>query len=157
MPTNKNVHRLNRYAAVKLRQRLAQTSKKSAKALYNDFLFRGWIPESGNGELLSESGFKRQLTIVRRDMNHSFSSYSISFLYRGITTAYRNLYGRSKAQLILVVSTAHWKYHLGKSEVVHLQFVVVLGTVYISRIHHIFLLGLHTQTPKNQSHSPNSS
>jgi len=100
MPTNKNVHRLNRYAAVKLRQRLAQTSKKSAKALYNDFLFRGWIPESGNGELLSESGFKRQLTIVRRDMNHSFSSYSISFLYRGITTAYRNLYGRSKAHRV---------------------------------------------------------
>lgn len=101
MPTRKKVYRSDRYAAVKLRQRISQELRsdrpKSMRASYNFFLVQGWIPEKGNGELLGEIGFKHQRQLVKRDIHHGFSDYFIVFLHRAIVTGYKEFYNRGSA------------------------------------------------------------
>lgn len=100
MPTNK-ISRIDRFAAVKLRQRIAQELRsnkpRSVRASYNFFLVQGWIPEKSSGELLLETGFKGQVEVVKKDLNNNFSNYFISFLHRAITTGYKEFYNRGSA------------------------------------------------------------
>lgn len=99
MPTNK-ISRIDRFAAVKLRQRISQELRsnkpRSVRASYNFFLIQGWIPEKGNGELLEELGFKGQVQLVKKDMNSSVSAFFVNFLHRAVLASFNDYYKQCK-------------------------------------------------------------
>lgn len=99
MPINK-ISRIDRFAAVKLRQRIAQELRsnkpRSVRASYNFFLVQGWIPEKGNGELLEELGFKGQVQLVKKDMNNPMSAFFVNFLHRAVLAAFNDYYKQCK-------------------------------------------------------------
>lgn len=93
MPTNK-IARIDRFAAVKLRQRIQEEILKVPGAtytsLFSKFMLRGWLPNKANGEPIEDFGFRRHFNTVKKDFNHGFSGFFICFLSRAAVGAYRD-------------------------------------------------------------------
>ena len=93
MPTNK-ISRIDRFAAVKLRQRIQEEIMKAPGATYTSlfckFMLRRWLPNKAIGEPLEDFGFRRHFNTVKKDLNHSFSGFFICFLSRAAVGAYRD-------------------------------------------------------------------
>jgi len=94
VPINK-ISRIDRFAAVKLRQRIQEEILKAPHyatytSLFNKFLVNGWLPNKANGEPLEDFGFRRHFNTVKKDLNHGFSGFFICFLSRAAVGAYRD-------------------------------------------------------------------
>lgn len=93
MSINK-ISRIDRFAAVKLRQRIQEEILKSPCAtytsLFSKFMLRGWLPNKANGEPLEDFGFRRHFNTVKKDLHHGFSGFFICFLSRAAVGAYRD-------------------------------------------------------------------
>lgn len=89
---------INRYAAVRLRQRIAEQLRAGNLTGpitgYSVFALRGWIPNKSDGEPLEELGFRRQYLQVKKDLNHKHSLFFINFLHRAAVIAYRESHKR---------------------------------------------------------------
>jgi len=101
MPLGTIVYHVERYEAVKFRQRLKEELLKTPEVgyitLFEKFLSNNWIPEKANGELLDEFSFRTHFNIVKKDLNHRFSSFFLSFLQRAVVSAYKDYHKRGKA------------------------------------------------------------
>lgn len=95
VPTNK-ISRIDRFAAVKLRQRIKEEILKAPSvtytSLFSKFLLSGWLPKKANGEPLEDFGFRRHFNTVKKDLCHNFSGFFICFLSRAAIGAYRDYY-----------------------------------------------------------------
>ena len=95
MPTNK-ISRIDRFAAVKLRQRIQEEILKAPGAtytsLFSKFMLHGWLPNKANGEPLEDFGFRRHFNTVKKDLHHGFSGFFVCFLSRAAVGAYRDYY-----------------------------------------------------------------
>ena len=93
MPTNK-ISRIDRFAAVKLRQRIQEEICKVPDAtytsLFSKFMLNGWLPNKANCEPLEDFGFRRHFNTVKRDLHHGFSGFFICFLSRAAVGSYRD-------------------------------------------------------------------
>jgi len=93
MPTNK-ISRIDRFAAVKLRQRIQEEILKAPDAtytsLFSKFMLSDWLPKKANGEPLEDFGFRRHFHTVKKDLHHGFSGFFICFLSRAAVGAYRD-------------------------------------------------------------------
>lgn len=100
MPSGTIVFRIDRYAAVKLRQRIKAELTSSPEigsiTLFKIFLSRGWIPDKANGEQLDEFGFITHFKTVKKDLNHNFSGFFLSFLQRAAVGSYKDYHKRGK-------------------------------------------------------------
>lgn len=95
------VSRVDRYAAVKLRQRIREAIIEQPKVgcvpLFKTFLSNGWVPEKANRELLDEFGFRTHFKAVKKDLNPPFSAFFLCFLHRAVVDAYKDYYKNGKA------------------------------------------------------------
>jgi len=95
------VSRMDRYAAVKLRQRikgeLLRAPNVTHKELFSRFLLRGWLPNKVNNESLGTFGFRGQFRTVKEDIGHVYSEFFLSFLQRAVIGAYGEFHMRGKA------------------------------------------------------------
>lgn len=95
------VSRVDRYAAVKLRQRIRDGVLKSPEVgcvtMFKTFLSNGWVPYKANGELLDEFGFRTHFKAVKKDLSHPFSAFFLGFLHRAVVYAYKEFYKNGKA------------------------------------------------------------
>jgi len=91
---------VDRYQLVKLRSNirahLIEYPGYGMAQLYRIFLRYGYIPVKSNGEQLDLEGFMRSFRIVKKDLNHSYTEYSIRFLARAVL-ALRGRYKNSKS------------------------------------------------------------
>jgi len=89
------VSRVDRYAAVKLRQRIREEIIKSHDttytSLFSKFMLKGWLPNKETGDPLEDFGFRRHFNTVKKDLNHGFSGFFICFLSRSAVGAYKDL------------------------------------------------------------------
>lgn len=95
---------VDRYQLVKLRQEirnflLASHSNKGSYACYYYLAGQGKIPNKSDGEQLSLEGFIRQYRTVKKDMNHSYTDFSISFLHRAFIGARGIDYAKGRSGL----------------------------------------------------------
>lgn len=94
------VSRVDRYAAVKLRQRIREAILEQPEVgcvpLFKTFISNGWVPEKANGELLDEFGFRTHFKAIKKDLRHPYSEFFISFLHRAAITAYKDSHKRGK-------------------------------------------------------------
>lgn len=101
MKPGTSIHRVDRYAAVKLRQRireeLLQAPDVTYHRLFPKFLINGWLPKKSNGEPLEDFGFRRQFLTVKQDLNHHFEDFFLCFLHRAVVDAYKDFHKRGKA------------------------------------------------------------
>lgn len=95
------VSRIDRYAAVKLRQRIREELIKAPyithQKLFSKFLINSCVPNKGNGEPLGTFGFREQFRTVKKDIDHVYSEFFISFLQRTVIGAYGEFHMRGKA------------------------------------------------------------
>lgn len=96
-PGQKN-YQVDRYAGVKLRQRMAEALREAnplgTHRLYNRFATMGWIPKKSNNEPLELGGFCRYYEIVKKDLNHKYSNFFLLFLQRACAAEYQDRHGR---------------------------------------------------------------
>lgn len=95
---------VDRYQLVKLRQGirsflLAEHSNKGSYACYYYLADQGKIPNKSDGEYLSLEGFIRQYRTVKKDMNHSYTDFSICFLHRAFVGARSVEYSKGRTGL----------------------------------------------------------
>lgn len=91
---------IDRYAAVKLRQRLrASLSHPNARGsftLYKEYTVFGWVPNKSNGEPIEELAFRNQYQRVKKDRQHPYPDFFVRFLHRAALTAYKAEHRRGK-------------------------------------------------------------
>jgi hypothetical protein len=101
MPLGTKVYHVDRYEAVKFRQRLKEELLKTPTVgyitLFKRFLHQKWLPEKTNGELLDEFSFRNHLRLVKKDLNHNFSGFFLSFLHRAAIDSYKYYHKQGKA------------------------------------------------------------
>ena len=103
MPARTNPQ-VDRYQLVKLRQGirdflLANHSNKGAYACYYYLAGQGKIPNKSDGEQLSLEGFVRQYRTVKKDIDHSYTDFSINFLHRAFIGVKRVEYSKNRSGL----------------------------------------------------------
>ncbi len=80
MSINK-ISRIDRFAAVKLRQRIQEEILKAPNAthtsLFSKFMLKRWLPNKANGEPLEDFGFRRHFNTVKK----GFASQLFRLLY----------------------------------------------------------------------------
>ncbi len=95
------VSRVDRYAAVKLRQRIREGVLKSPEVgcvtMFKTFLSNGWVPYKANGELLDEFGFRTHFKAVKKDLDCTFTAFFLCFLHRAVVDSYKDYYKNGKA------------------------------------------------------------
>jgi len=101
MPLGTKVYHIERYEAVKFRQRLREELIKIPTVgyitLFKRFSLNNCLPEKTNGELLDEFSFRNHLRLVKKDLNHNFSGFFLSFLHRAAIGSYKDYHRRGKA------------------------------------------------------------
>ena len=95
---------VDRYQLVKLRQEirnflLSNHSNKGSYACYYYLAGQGKMPDKSDGEQLSLEGFIRQYRTVKKDINHSYTDFSICFLHRAFVGARSVEYSKGRSGL----------------------------------------------------------
>ena len=93
---------VDRYQLVKLRQEirsflLAEHSNKGSYACYYYLAGQRKIPNKSDGEQLSLEGFVRQYRTVKKDINHSYTDFSICFLHKAFVGVRRVEYSKNRS------------------------------------------------------------
>lgn len=91
-------HKINRYAGVKLRQRIAQEinsgSSMKAMRMFKCFASQSWLPTNSGGDIMSYSGFFRHYSIVAKGGRNIYSNFFICFCYRANLKSYTEYHRR---------------------------------------------------------------
>ena len=103
MPTRTNPQ-VDRYQLVKLRQEikdflLTSQPNNGSYACYYYLAGQRKIPNKSDGEQLSLEGFVRQYRTVKKDINHSYTDFSICFLHKAFVGARSIEYSKGRSGL----------------------------------------------------------